>query len=86
MERFVRYPPEVIGAAIRNAGRHALSRWRIVPLYVLKLCQQYPLLPRIYLAAFALVLALLVVNNVSRHERVGVPARTVPEAKPAQPL
>jgi hypothetical protein len=85
----VRYPPEVIGAAIRNAGRHVLSRWRIAPLYVLKLCQQYPLLPRVYLGAFALLVIVLLVSSFSRHETAGVPAQIAPASAgkpPPQPL
>jgi hypothetical protein len=62
----VQYPPEAIAAALQNAAKHAGSRWRIVPLWILKVCQDNPMVPRIYLAAFGGIIALaLVVQLIS---------------------
>jgi hypothetical protein len=74
----VQYPPEVIGAAIKNASAHFASRWRIVPLWILQKCQDNPSVPRIYIASFgAAVVLVIVVRTISalfgHHDTTSVP-------------
>jgi hypothetical protein len=63
----VRYPPEAIGAAIRNAGRHFASQWRIAPLWILKVCEENPRFPRLYLIAFVGLTLLISILKFARH-------------------
>lgn len=60
----MQYPPEAVAAAIKNAGMHFASRWRIAPLYLLKLCEENPAYPRIYLAAFGGVMLLCIIVRI----------------------
>ena len=76
------YPPEAIAAAIRNAGAHFGSRWRIVPLWILKVSEENPMLPRVYLAAFGAVTAIMIVWSIVVPMLPHSPAVT----PPARPL
>lgn len=71
------YPPEAIAAAIRNAGAHFGSRWRIVPLWVLKMSEEHPTLPRAYLAMYFCVATSLIVWSVMQGVSHPVPAPIV---------
>jgi hypothetical protein len=60
----VPYRPEAIAAAIRNASAHLAFRWRILPLWVLKISEENPIVPRLYLAAFAGVAIITIVWKI----------------------
>ncbi len=60
----MQYPPEAIAAAIQNASRHITSRWRIVPLWILKVSEEHPIVPRAYLAAFCCVAGVMIVWSI----------------------
>jgi len=42
------------------------SRWRLVPLQTLRLSAKYPLMPRLYLGFYAVIVASMVFGSIHR--------------------